>query len=262
MATPNNSISFQCKWIRDVLSNWAKAEGGVAVIAHDLNSMWELAFNTSKVPRCIICFTGETIRGDADTAAYTSRVDRDYVVLITRGKGATANRGDTLTEQIGDQRPFYDLLEEARDLIRVIQFDPSVTEAYDTMPLDYKGIRPALPEDYPLDAYMIEFSIGTQLGIPHFDQVLTAPSAPFNLTAPSVSSTVTLAWDVDSFDSDSTNIFRSSDNINYTNIDTVNGSDVVTYEDTTPISGSSYYKVNRTNTGGTSNYSNILTISI
>ena len=205
---------MQCNWIRDVLSGWAKAEGGIAQVAHDLSHMWELAFNTSQVPKCIITFAGEDIRGDFTTAAQTSRVDRHFIVLVTRGRGYSANRGDTLTEQINNARPFYDLLEEARDMVRVLQFDPSVTEAMDGDPVDYRGIKPALPEDYPLDAYMIEFSIGTQLGVPSFNPAITVPpSAPFDLTVQSGSAI--LNWAVDSFDAVASAVWKSVDGVIY-----------------------------------------------
>lgn len=258
------SISMQCNWIRDVLSGWAKAEGGIAVVAHDPNEMWQLAFNNSQVPRCIICYLGEEIRGDFSIASVMSRVDRQFVVLVTRARGYTANRGDTLTEQVNDARPFYDLLEEARDLIRVLQFDASVTEAQSGDPVDYKGIKNALPEDYPLDAYMIEFSIGTQLGVPYFNPyppIIKPPSAPFNLKVTSGSAILT--WDIDSFDADATAIFKSTDNgINYINYDFVNGPTSLTYNDTNVSSNSIYYyKISRWNTAGTSSFSNTASIS-
>ena len=230
-------------------------------MAHDLNHMWELAFVTSKVPRCIITFAGEDIRGDFTIAAQTSRVDRHFLVLVTRARGYSANRGDTLTEQINDSRPFYDLLEEARDLIRVLQFDPSVTEAMDGDPVDYRGIKPALPEDYPLDAYMIEFSIGTQLGVPQFNPAITVPpSAPFNLYL--TSGSAILNWNVDSFDADSTGIWKSMDGVTYAQSASISSANAVTYTDTN-VSGSSiyYYKVNRTNTAGTSSFSNTASIT-
>lgn len=252
------TISFQCNWIKSVLSGWAKKEGGVAVIAHDLSSMWEIAFRTSQVPRCIITYAGEDIRGDFSIAAETSRVDRHFVVLVTRGRGATADRGVTLTEQYQNARPFYDLLEEARDLIRVLQFDPSVVEAYGQNPVDYRGIKPALPEDVPMDAYMIEFSIGTQLGVPQFnDNVTVPPSAPFNLTAIS-SSGARLDWVLDSFDADSTAVWRSTDSgSTYMPYDSVNGADIVTYTDIGVSVGNTYvYKVARSNVAGSSSYSN------
>lgn len=255
---------MQANWIKQVLSGWAQSEGGIAQVAHDLNHMWELAFNTSKVPRCMICFVGEDIRGDFSIAAATSRVDRHYVVLVTRGKGYTANRGDTLTQDIGEARPFYDLLEEARDLIRVLQFDASVTEADSGLPVDYHGIKPALPEDYPLDAYLIEFSIGTQLGVPEFNTpVAIAPSSPFHLLATSGSSVVNVGWDVDSWDATGTYVFKSTNGMTYTTASTLVGTTVLTYADTNITGGNIYwYKTQRYNAVGNSDYSNTSSVSV
>jgi len=163
----NTNISTQLNWIKTMLKDWAKDQGGVAIIGHDLNHLWEIAFSTSKVPRCIIAYVGEDIRGDFSWAAAASRVDRHFIVLVTRARGYTADRGQTFSETVGTSRPFVDLLEEARDIIRTLTFDPATTEANSLDPVDYRGIKPALPDDYPLDAYQIEFSIGTQLGIPY-----------------------------------------------------------------------------------------------
>lgn len=261
MATNTPSIKMQCQWIKEVLSDWAVNEGGVAEIVHDLNHLWTRAFIKSDVPRCLICFAGETIRGDFTIAAATSRVDRDFVVLVTRARGFTATRGDTLVEDYENQRPFYDLLEEARDLIRTLAFDPSVTEAMDTDPIDYKGIKPALPEDTPLDAYMIEFSIGTQLGVPVIPKPTPViPSAPFNLTVSSGSAK--LNWNVNSWDATNTSVYKSTDGINYTNYATLNGKTVLTYTDTNVSGGNQYwYKVSRFNSAGTSSFSNTASIS-
>lgn len=128
--------------------------------------MWEIAFDTSKIPRCIITYAGEDIRGDFSIAAATSRVDRHFIVLVTRASGFPADRGKTLSEQVEGARPFTDLLEEARDIIRCLQFDPSITETLDMDPVDYKGIKPVTIDGYPIYAYTIEFSIGTQLNPP------------------------------------------------------------------------------------------------
>ena len=163
-----NTISFQLNWIRDCLKNWAVTEGGTAEIAHDLSHMWRKAYDGSKAPKCIICCAGEDVRGPFETAAATSRVDRHFVILVTRGRGYSSVRGDTLTEQVGSARPFYELLEEARDIIRVLVFDTAVNEANPALcdPVDYRGIKPAVLDEETLDAYLIEFSVGTQLGVP------------------------------------------------------------------------------------------------
>jgi hypothetical protein len=162
MSSQTPTISLQLKTIKSFLNAWAREEGGVCEIAHDLSEMWLIAFRSSKVPRCILCCVGEDVRGDFTIAAPTGRVDRQFVCLVTRGKGMTADRGDTLVDAVGDIRPFYDILEEARDIIRALVLDTTTQET----PIDYKGFKSALPDDVPMDAYMIEFSIGTQLAIP------------------------------------------------------------------------------------------------
>jgi hypothetical protein len=168
MATPeviNPSISFQLKSIAGYLSEWAKDQGGMVQICHDLNELWAAAHINSKTPRCILAFLGEDIRGDFAVAAACARVDRHFVCVVTRARGMTQVRGATLVDQVGDSRPFYDLVEEARDIIRAIFFDPRVTEAMPTDPIDYKGISAFMVDNDILDSYKIDFSIGTQLPV-------------------------------------------------------------------------------------------------
>lgn len=156
------TISEQLSIIQNNLSNWAKDLNGKAIIAHNLNMMWLVSANNSTEPKAVIAYAGEEIRGDLAVGASLGRVDRNFEVMISRGKGFTADRGQTLVnEDIGQGRPFYDLLEEAREIIRQL---PLGSE--DDGPVDYKGIRPALVDsDWPLDMYIISFSVGTQLAV-------------------------------------------------------------------------------------------------
>lgn len=154
------TIGEQAKDIKEGLQTWAQSEGGAAVLATNIHNMWEQARSTSKGPRAIIAYVGETIRGDFPIAAVLGRVDRLWNVAIMRGQGFAADRGSQLTDTVVNARPFYDLLEEARDIIRVLMLDPLWTER----PIDYKGIRSMqMVNGEVLDGYIVEFSIGTQL---------------------------------------------------------------------------------------------------
>ncbi len=261
---PNSSISLQLNWIKTVMSQWAVKEGGVAIIAQDIDKMWETAFETSKVPRCIVAYSGEDVRGDFAVAAATSRIDRHFIALITRATGYTADRGKGFSEQVEETRPFTDLLEEARDLIRALQFDASITEAQPTDPVDFKGIKAVTIDGYPIYAYTIEFSIGTQLATILFDNTPSSiPSAPFNLIATRNNSTsARLDWTIDGWDATFFSVARSiNSNTNFTSSYANVAGGTVYYIDTNiTASNTYYYKVAGYNTIGTSSYSNAVSI--
>ena len=264
MGTPvTPSISLQLNWIKKVLSDWAVDQGGIAVIAKDIDHMWEIAYETSLVPRCIITYAGEDVRGDFAIAAATSRVDRHFIVLVTRAGGFSADRGKSMSEQVGNARPFTDILEEARDLIRALEFDASVTEAQPTDPVDFKGIKPVTIDGYPIYAYTIEFSIGTQLATIYYNQpTQTPPAAPFHLTASyATTSSAQLEWNIDNFDSTNFVIDRSTDNVNFVDYDNVAGNTTLYVDNGIVLGNTYYYKVAGYNAAGTGSWSNTTQIA-
>ncbi len=86
----------------------------------------------------------------------------------------------------------------------------------------------------------------------------TPPAAPTNLTANAVScNQIDLAWTDNADNETSFKIERSSNGIDFSQIDTV-GADVTTYSDTTAAESTTYwYRVRASNAGGDSDYSNI-----
>jgi hypothetical protein len=154
------TISEQALAIKAALDTWATAEHGQCVIACNVYGMWEMASNQSQGPRAILCYFGETPRGDFPTAAILGRVDRHWQLAVTRPQGPAYQRGAQLTDTLGNNRPFYDLVDEARDIIRTMLLDPNYTER----PIDYRGTKSMqMVNGQVLDGYIIEFSIGTQL---------------------------------------------------------------------------------------------------
>ena len=258
-----NSIAYQLSFIRDSLSDWAKQLGGKVIIAKDYHNMWEVASNNPG-PKAICVFDGEDIRGPFETAAATGRVDRRYAVLVSRGEGFTAHRADTLTEETSTAA-FFELLEQARDIIRTLLFDPSVTEAMEGDPVDYKGIESVSVDGYPIDAYIIRFSIGTQLGVvkTNFNWIITGPpNPPTNLNLVDNGSSVTLHFTINSPDITTSTIQRSGDGVSYSTIATVNGLQNNYTDSTVSISTTYWYKVFSTSVNGNSGPSNIATIFV
>lgn len=158
----STSIADQTKFIRDTLQAWLVLDGK-AFVAADAVHAWNLVFQKSTGLRVIVLYNGENARNNFEGGSITGRVDRKFLVIVTRGRGFAAERGDTLTETVGNAEPLYNLVEQARDVCRSLVFDWNFCEN----PIDYIGIVPfPVPPELIVDAYQVEFSVGTQLGLP------------------------------------------------------------------------------------------------
>jgi carboxypeptidase T len=75
----------------------------------------------------------------------------------------------------------------------------------------------------------------------YIDNSGTPPAAPSNLTAGAVScNQIDLAWTDNADNEDGFHIYRSTDGVNFTPLDTI-GPDILTYDDFTAQSGNTYY---------------------
>jgi hypothetical protein len=129
----------------------------VAVPVSNLKEMWEQAAMSSQKPRLFVCYTGEKIRGAFADATTAGRVDRQWTVAVTRGRGFSSTRGDTLTKAVGNTEPFMDSVEAIRNIIRNI--DGISIE----WPVEYKTIRPMQQGNLVMDGFLIEFSTADDL---------------------------------------------------------------------------------------------------
>lgn len=151
-------ISDQAESIRQSLQTWAQPKGGVASVCYDLQEMWETAYKATDKPRLLLTYAGEDVRSEFSIAAATHRVDRKWQLAATRGKGFTANRGTPLTTTVQNAEPFYNYVEEVRDLVRALD---GITEE---LPVDYTGIEPMPAIGGRLIAgYIIHFSTANDL---------------------------------------------------------------------------------------------------
>ena len=151
------SISNQAQQIVDVLNPYATKSGGVAVTVSNLQMLWAQASMASDRPRILICYNGETSRGDFSVANVNHRVDRTWVVAVTRGRGWNADRGSSLYKTVGNADPFYDVVEEVRELLRCMI---GISEEF---PIDYKRVSPMSSGNKALDSYAIEFSCAVDI---------------------------------------------------------------------------------------------------
>jgi hypothetical protein len=106
----------------------------------------------------MVLFQGEAKRGELEEAGF---MDRTFMVIVSTGRGFVMP-SDGLRET-GGHKPISDLLEEARQVLRGIQFSSDTTEVTP----DYKGMGIfTLPDGRPVDAWQMEFSIGVQCAAP------------------------------------------------------------------------------------------------
>ena len=153
-------ISEQAKILRDSLATWATPLGGKAVIVYSLKDLWEQASINSQVPRVLICYNGSRPRGAFSVSNALNREDRDWIVVLTRGRGYNTVRGDTLSENTGVE-PLYDWVEQLRDFIRNIK---NISE--ETPCVDYSGIKPMQMGNLVIDGYQITFSTANEISKP------------------------------------------------------------------------------------------------
>ena len=148
------TISEQANIIKTALDSWAAAEGGKAFIASDMQNFWEMCWLEATSPRVILCFDREESRGEFITAEWTGAVDRTFAVAVTRGKGMTPDRGENLTNPVGNARAFFDLYEEARDKCRSIL---NINMDDGRIP-NFKSSRRLQMGDLVADGWLFEFS--------------------------------------------------------------------------------------------------------
>jgi hypothetical protein len=147
----------QLNAIKEVLQVYADPEQGGAFIASDPAMMWEMAYNATNKLRLILCCIGEAVRGDFSVAAALARVDREFVCMCTRGRSFDFRR-NALSVTVQNTRPMFRVVAEVRDIIR------SMLSISQELPVDYKGFKSfPLEKDWIADAYMIEFSLATDL---------------------------------------------------------------------------------------------------
>ena len=167
---PSPTIKEDALAIKAQLDTYAIPRGGTVKVMANMSHLWEEIFNggiISENPRILVCWTGETARGEYAGGERTKlhRVDRHWKVVIMRGHGFK----NMVTEAIGKPNTpgyyegFYDSVETVRDGIRVM----SNITAEDLV--DYKGTSP-LPNvaqsqsaNIFLDAYAVDFDCAADI---------------------------------------------------------------------------------------------------
>ena len=130
----------------------------------NMRHLWEEIFMIEDSPRILICYTGETARGEYEGGGRTEmrRVDRSWQIVVMRGHGFD-NLVDNPESMAAGKEDFYDSVEIVRDGIRCMI---NVSEEF---PVNYRSIRP-LPSAAPtqttnvfMDAMVIEFTTANDI---------------------------------------------------------------------------------------------------
>ena len=151
MALPNPlTIAETLNAIVANLQQWAAQYSGTATQVSNLHELWNQSSINSQSPRILVCFTGEQSRGDFGNIAAWHRVDREFTIAVTKGRGFLANRGDSLSNANAVELPFLDALEQVRDQWRSML---GISEELPT--IDYKGMRPMQMGNLVVDGFFI-----------------------------------------------------------------------------------------------------------
>lgn len=157
------TISDQLKFIKAQLTPWITEVKGRVEIAADAVHLLGLLALSPGAPRVVILFDGEDKRGEYEELG---KVDRKFMVVISRGRGFKLDPGAALTEGVAGGPALYDLFEQCREVIRDIVFDRATTDGITNYTA---GLRFSLEEN-AVDAYQINFSIGVQLPVHHQEE--------------------------------------------------------------------------------------------
>lgn len=157
------TISQTAQLIHAAVDEFAQTYGGKADIVSNLKELWNQASINSQSPRILIVYNGETSRGSFSQIAPWHRVDRSWLIAVTKGRGWYANRGDSLYNAEVQEMPLYDVVENVRDVVRFLQ-----TISEETPMPDYRSTKPMQMGTMVIDGYLIE--------------ITTANDIPSNLT--------------------------------------------------------------------------------
>ena len=153
-------LSDQVKAIRTALATWAKEQGGTVEVAGDAAHAFSLLYASPGALRVAIWPNEETAAG---TRPEGGRATRKFLVVLSRGRSLALEKSDSLLSYVAGAQPLFDLVEDARDLVRGIEF----TEGDESAALEYAGWQPLqIPSERILDAYQLTFTLEAQLPEP------------------------------------------------------------------------------------------------
>ena len=148
-------LSTQLKRLQADLQEWASAQGGSAAIAGDPVHLWQLLQTKPGAVRAVVLWVSDDPRGEHRESGVA---ERSFTVVISRGRGFTLDRSTSLVDGAAGGAPLFDLVEEARDVLRGIAFAGDDTESI----LEVGRIGVFDTGQHLADAYSIDCQIGVQ----------------------------------------------------------------------------------------------------
>jgi hypothetical protein len=161
MAT--NNIAEQAAIIKSTLNDWASLpiRGGYAGMVPNLKQLFIQAAQDTQAIRILVCYGGQSRRGPFTTASATHRVDRKWLIAVTKGESPSAGRGDFLIEQTGNTDAFLKELATVEDICRWI---PNISQEGPAN--DYEGTVPLQINDTQMSGYLITITTANDIPQP------------------------------------------------------------------------------------------------
>jgi hypothetical protein len=148
------TIAEQLKAIAAVLRPWAERNRSSVTILSDQVHLLELLRLKPGAVLIGLLFESETVRGEWDNLG---RVDRAYKVIVTRGRGLKLDSGESLVGTSSEDRPVFELVEEARELVRTAEIGEVEGRP------EYRGIGQYELQGAIFDGWEVRFVIGTAI---------------------------------------------------------------------------------------------------
>lgn len=154
MALPSPiTISQEARLLKDELDTYAQQYGGTAEVVSNLKDLWANVHINSQSPRILIVYAGEVARGSFSQIEPWHRVDREWHIAVTKGRGWYTQRGDHLFNHEQEEKPLYDVVEEIRDAVRWM-----TTISEENPGPDFRKIEPMSYGAMAVDGYLIKIT--------------------------------------------------------------------------------------------------------
>ncbi len=151
------TITEQGNLILDALKKWTANNKGRAFITGDPLTLVDELRAKPGVPAAAVLWLDESPYGENDRLG---RVLRDWKIIISRGRGMKLDAGESLTEGTAGGTAMFDLVEQAREVVRNLR--PEDQEGEFQLPV-YKGTGLFEVSGCVLDAMEIRFALYAQI---------------------------------------------------------------------------------------------------
>ena len=149
------SINHQLSTLRAAIAEYAQSISAELAVAADRGDFMNRIQNNPTGMTIVLMFTGERLDEEAVNALV---VWRNFSVILARPHGWTLQRADNLTEDRPEGPPFYEVLEETRNLLINIEFGGD--SLYDPL---YRSAALLDTGEAPMDAWELVFECGARL---------------------------------------------------------------------------------------------------